>query len=475
MRFEKRMYILGGWLLGISLMLVACGGGATQEPVSPEEPATAIPTAEPTSEPMLENSLTVGDQAVSDDVSVTIAGAVSEGPGWMVVHADADGAPGPVIGFAPVNEGENEDVAVKLDPSGLTGVLYAMLHVDAGAEGEYEFPGDDVPARDEAGDIVVTPFSAYWNAVEVSGQELMAGDQVTVERVISRTPGWLVVHAEAEGGPGPVIGHAPVSMGENLEVAVQVDAERLTGTLFAMLHVDADTEGEYEFPGDDVPARTPEGDVAVVPFTLTANAVNVPDQALGEGNTIQVSNVLSRTPGWLVVHADEDGSPGMILGFSPVDEGETTDVLVELDADGITETMFAMLHVDEGSAGEFEFPGGEDVPARDPDGDIVTPPFQLLQEDMSAEEMNQVVVEIQDNRFAGDEITVPVGTTVVWEQVGSFAHTVTADDRSFDSGTMRDGSSFSHTFDEPGSYPYFCEFHGAAGGVGMSGVVIVTE
>jgi plastocyanin len=86
-----------------------------------------------------------------------------------------------------------------------------------------------------------------------------------------------------------------------------------------------------------------------------------------------------------------------------------------------------------------------------------------------------VVVEILDSRFASREITVPVGTTVVWEHRGSIAHTVTGDDRSFDSGTVRSGSTFKHTFDEPGRYPYFCEFHGAAGGIGMSGVVIVGE
>jgi plastocyanin len=574
---KKRMRVLGAWLLGLSLIVAACGGAATTEAPATEGP----PTANPTAEPMLENSISVRDQAVSDDVSVTIEGAISEGPGWMVVHADADGAPGPVIGFAPVNSGETENVEVSLDPEGLTGVLYAMLHVDAGAEGEYEFPGEDAPAVNDAGDVVVRSFRAYWNAVEVGDQELMEGDQVSIGRVISRTPGWLVVHADADGGPGPVIGHAPVSTGENLDVAVAVDAERLTRTLFAMLHVDVGTQGEYEFPGADAPARGPAGNVAVTPFTLTANAVNVEDQALGDGDTIEVANVLSRDPGWLVVHADDGGSPGMILGFASVGQGETTDLIVELDAEGITETLFAMLHLDEGIVGEFEFPGGEDVPARDPDGDIVTPAFQLLQNEISVEDqevagsgqvtiprvesevpgwlvvhaeadggpgpvigfspvaqgisedvvvdltlgemtstlfgmlhidagargefefpdgedipardeagdivvlpfevsgmasgMEEVVVEILDSRFASREITVPVGTTVVWEHRGSIAHTVTGDDRSFDSGTVRSGSTFKHTFDEPGRYPYFCEFHGAAGGIGMSGVVIVGE
>ncbi len=57
----------------------------------------------------------------------------------------------------------------------------------------------------------------------------------------------------------------------------------------------------------------------------------------------------------------------------------------------------------------------------------------------------------------------------------SFPHTVTADDGSFDSGTLNGGQSFSYTFEQPGEYPYYCALHGAPGGVGMAGTVTVTE
>jgi plastocyanin len=35
------------------------------------------------------------------------------------------------------------------------------------------------------------------------------------------------------------------------------------------------------------------------------------------------------------------------------------------------------------------------------------------------------------------------------------------------------GQLFSFTFDEPGTYPYYCDNHGGPGGEGMSGVIIV--
>jgi plastocyanin len=82
-------------------------------------------------------------------------------------------------------------------------------------------------------------------------------------------------------------------------------------------------------------------------------------------------------------------------------------------------------------------------------------------------------VSIQDDVFVPRQVEVEAGGTVVWEHVGQRPHTVTASDGSFDSGTLETGASFSQTFSEPGTYSYYCRFHGTAGGAGMAGVVIV--
>ncbi len=100
----------------------------------------------------------VSDRGIVDG-KVIIARATMDGPGWVVIHTDADGSPGPVIGHAALQEGENLDVAVEVDVEAATPLLFAMLHVDAGEVGTYEFPGPDVPAR--VGDnIVMARFSA---------------------------------------------------------------------------------------------------------------------------------------------------------------------------------------------------------------------------------------------------------------------------------------------------------------------------
>jgi plastocyanin len=84
-------------------------------------------------------------------------------------------------------------------------------------------------------------------------------------------------------------------------------------------------------------------------------------------------------------------------------------------------------------------------------------------------------VEIGDNTFTPQELTIPVGTTVVWEHHGQRPHTVTADDGSFTSDTLNNGATFEQTFDTPGIYPYYCEFHGNPGGISMAGVIRVSD
>ncbi len=84
-------------------------------------------------------------------------------------------------------------------------------------------------------------------------------------------------------------------------------------------------------------------------------------------------------------------------------------------------------------------------------------------------------VSAADDFFDLEIVRVPVGTEVVWTNTGRNPHTVTADDGSFDSGDMQPGDVFEWAFDEPGVYPYYCVYHGAAGGVGMAGVIVVGD
>lgn len=308
------------------------------------------------------------------------------------------------------------------------------------------------------------------SSVVVEDQDVSAGS-VIIEDVHAAQAGWLVIHINQDGAPGPIIGFASVNEGENHDVEVEIDLEQATEDLFAMLHIDAGVRGEYEFPGDDVPAKN--GDAIVnVPFKVSLGlepSVTVSDQAAQNGS-ITIDQVVATDPSWIVIHTEADGSPGPVIGFAPVAAGANSNVEVEIDLDAATSTLFAMLHIDAGTLGEYEFPG-DDVPVRVGDT-IVNVPFAL--ESAGAETSEEVKVMVVDSSFQAREITVSVGTTVIWEMSANLPHTVTADDNSFDSGTMRDGDVFTFTFTEAGTFPYYCVFHGGPGGQGMAGTVIVT-
>lgn len=86
-----------------------------------------------------------------------------------------------------------------------------------------------------------------------------------------------------------------------------------------------------------------------------------------------------------------------------------------------------------------------------------------------------------DTAFSPNVITVGVGTTVTWVNNDTLFHTVTSGistgelgkagtpDGKFDSGEIQAGETYQRTFDEAGTFDYFCTPH-----PWMIGQVIVT-
>src|SRR3954447_21172534 len=63
-----------------------------------------------------------------------------------------------------------------------------------------------------------------------------------------------------------------------------------------------------------------------------------------------------------------------------------------------------------------------------------------------------VSVHIVNFAFVEPNVTVPVGTTVVWTNDDVIAHTVTSDTGVWDSGSLQKGGTFRHTFDTAGTF-----------------------
>ncbi len=77
---------------------------------------------------------------------------------------------------------------------------------------------------------------------------------------------------------------------------------------------------------------------------------------------------------------------------------------------------------------------------------------------------------IEGFAFDPQEISITVGDEVTWTNNDGTAHTVSADDDSFDSGNLDSGATFSQTFDEAGEFAYHCNIHSS-----MTGTVTVSD
>ena len=83
---------------------------------------------------------------------------------------------------------------------------------------------------------------------------------------------------------------------------------------------------------------------------------------------------------------------------------------------------------------------------------------------------DSAAVTVGQMRFGPGRVVVKKGATVTWSFEDGMPHTVTAVDGSFDSGRLAGGGRFSHTFDQVGTFAYYCALHPS-----MRGEVAVVE
>lgn len=244
-------------------------------------------------------SVTVSEQSIVSS-TVTIDEVVSPGQGWIVIHIDADGAPGPVIGQSQVVTGTNANVAVTIDEEKATETLYAMLHVDAGEIGTYEFPGADKPVLVD--DKPVTP----------PFQIVKAETAATEEKEETATAGETIVDVATADGRF-------VTLVTALEAAELVDTLASEGPFTVFAPTDqafaALPEGTLDDLLADVPALTDVLLYHVVSGTVVATDVVTLEAATtlqGEEAPITVDGDTVKIGEATVIVTDLEASNGII-------------------------------------------------------------------------------------------------------------------------------------------------------------------
>ncbi len=125
----------------------------TEEPAEQAEPQTT----EVSPDTVVIESITVESQTVSNGTVIIKQVSISK-DGWLVLHADDKNQPEKVIGKTEVKAGTLGNLVVPVDAQLVTPMLYAMLHVDEGVLGTYEFPGADAPLSVN-GQVVLQSFT----------------------------------------------------------------------------------------------------------------------------------------------------------------------------------------------------------------------------------------------------------------------------------------------------------------------------
>jgi plastocyanin len=77
-------------------------------------------------------------------------------------------------------------------------------------------------------------------------------------------------------------------------------------------------------------------------------------------------------------------------------------------------------------------------------------------------------IDIRDFAYHPAQTEIAVGTTVTWTNSDTVPHTATATDRTFDSGILDPGKSYSFTFEKTGTFDYACLVHPQ-----MKGTIVV--
>lgn len=125
---------------------------------------------------------------------------------------------------------------------------------------------------------------------------------------------------------------------------------------------------------------------------------------------------------------------GALAGCGDDDGGDTGSATVTESAEATTEAG------EDSASGEDSAGSGN---AAAPSGDAV----------------RSVKVEIEDFAYYPDPVKIEEGGKVTWQNEDSAPHTATADDSSFDTGTLGEGKRKSETFKQAGTYSYICSIH----------------
>lgn len=131
--------------------------------------------------------------------------------------------------------------------------------------------------------------------------------------------------------------------------------------------------GYYLLRGGD--KATPENETTTTEENTTVNGVNnvmVSDQY--PGNVVHITSAQLANPGWIVIHEDNSGTPGAIVGSAYFDKGTHPGKVTLSKNTSEGKIYYAMIHSDDG---DMKFDDKKDLPLKNSRGDIIMKTFRV--------------------------------------------------------------------------------------------------
>jgi hypothetical protein len=229
--------------------------------------------------------------------------------------------------------------------------------------------------------------------LEYDGLEFIAEDQVIVDdqvmvKVNIHHPGFVVIYNQTGDIQGHMLGHSYTeemvrghdhnnldiklktqiaSNGEDHTSYVRIHLAKTgrTESLYARLFNDTNMNMQFEMNGSDQIYKDASGTEVVESFTVLSThqtTIEVHDQNIKLSDAqVFVNKVIVPGPAWLVIHLNDNGTLGPMLGrrFIPLNQGINSDLYVDINANknirnGSFElAVFAHLHWDNKDYGIF--------------------------------------------------------------------------------------------------------------------------
>ena len=276
---------------------------------------------------------------------------------------------------------------------------------------------------------------------------------------------------------------------------------------FAMTFVNPDNaQGEWKFAGNALAVHTKKTEPFTVDYMVEYEEKPISDSVItGTVQSVQDPGIGHESHQLAVILAPSSDVYSGILSYSasepiqlialrgPIGPDEHPEKTWTVDGT----TIFEMIFVDPANAmGTWEFSGNAialhtknttqftviySVSAAKSGGSVAIPdsamPVAPITHTVSIPQgVSYPGCETAQECYLPYSLDIQVGDIVLWSNDDTAAHTVSSGDPTegldgvFDSGLFMAGSTFEYTFDETGTYPYFCMVH-----PWMIGEVIVNE